>query len=188
MTSDRFQFHPTPLEGLQEVVRNPLGDSRGSLCRLFCEDAFLAAGVNSPINQINHTLTQKMGTVRGFHFQYPPAAEHKIVMCIRGKAFDVAVDLRAESQTFLRWHGVELSADNGCALSIPKGFAHGFQTQSTDCELLYFHNAPYAPEYEGCFHAEDPQIGVTWPLPVDEMSDKDVANPFISKDFAGIKL
>ena len=127
---NRFRIQSTPLSGLQVITRQMLGDHRGFLSRLFCADELAQAGWTKPIAQINHTYTAKKGTVRGMHFQHPPHAEMKLVSCIRGEVWDVAVDLRANSPTFLHWHAEVLSADNHKALLIPEGFAHGFQTLS----------------------------------------------------------
>lgn len=119
------------------------------------------------------------GTVRGMHFQRPPHAEVKIVTCLRGAVFDVAVDLRPESPTWLEWHGVVLSADAHDALVIPEGFAHGFQTLSADCELLYFHTAAWSAEAEAALHPLDPTLGIRWPKPVASLSDRDRSHPFL---------
>ena len=123
----RLAIADLPLAGLKRIERQRLGDARGFLSRLFCAEELAAAGWSKPIAQINQTFTAKRGTVRGLHFQYPPHAEMKLVSCLRGEVWDVAVDVRAGSKTFLRWHAERLSADNGCALLIPEGFAHGFQ-------------------------------------------------------------
>jgi dTDP-4-dehydrorhamnose 3,5-epimerase len=120
------------------------------------------------------------------HFQYPPHAETKIVSCLKGEIFDVAVDIRSDSATFLRWHGEALSAANGKSLLIPEGFAHGFQTLTDDCEVLYLHTAPYAPSKEGALNLRDPHLGITWPLAITEMSDRDRSYPFLSADFPGV--
>ena len=130
----RFTIEHLPLQGLQRVTRQRLGDARGFLARLYCAEELARAGWRQPIAQINHTATAARGTVRGMHFQRPPHAEMKLVSCIRGEAWDVAVDLRADSETFLHWHAERLSAENGHALLIPEGFAHGFQTLSDDVE------------------------------------------------------
>ena len=138
------------------------------------------AGWRKPIAQINHTFTQRQGTVRGMHFQRAPHAEMKLVNCIRGTVFDVAVDLRASSETFLRWHAEELTPDNGRSLLIPEGFAHGFQALSDDCELVYLHSAAYAPGAEAGVNPLDPRLGVCWPLPITEMSTRDAGHPMLN--------
>jgi dTDP-4-dehydrorhamnose 3,5-epimerase len=177
----RFQIDDTPLSGLRVVARQRLGDSRGSLSRLFCADELAAAGWSGPIAQINHTVTVRQGTVRGMHYQRPPHAEKKLVSCVRGEVLDVAVDLREGSPTRLQWHAVRLSADNGLALLIPEGFAHGFQALTDNAELLYCHSAAYAPGAEAGLHPLDPRLGIAWPLAVAEMSDRDHRHAFIDE-------
>jgi dTDP-4-dehydrorhamnose 3,5-epimerase len=182
----QFAIRDAPLEGLKRVERIPVGDDRGFLARLFCEAALAAAGWKGPVAQVNHTWTRKQGTIRGMHFQRAPHAEMKLISCLRGVVLDVAVDLRADSPTLLQWHAEEISAKNKRALLIPEGFAHGFQTMSDDCELLYFHSALYAPEAEGGIHPEDPALAIDWPLPVTVLSDRDGAHPLLPRDFRGL--
>jgi len=184
----RFDFHPTPLEGLWVVQRKPVEDQRGFFCRFFCAEEFQVAGLKKTIAQINHTRTQKQGAVRGMHFQYPPHAEMKLVSCIRGMIWDVAVDLRAGSPTFLQWHAEELSADNNRALLIPEGFAHGFQALGDDVEVLYLSSSPYAPRAEGGMNPQDPRLAIHWPLPITELSARDSKCPLLKNDFRGIEL
>lgn len=176
------------LAGLKRVTRQRLGDERGFLARLFCAEELAPAGWKKPIVQINHTYTAKRGTLRGMHYQRPPHAEMKLVSCIRGEVFDVAVDLRAGSPTFLQWHAETLSADNGRALLIPEGFAHGFQTLSDDCEMLYLHTAAYAPDAEAGLRVDDPRLAITWPLPVADMSARDRAHPLLTSQFNGMDV
>lgn len=185
-TPDRFRTSATPLAGLLVLERQPLRDERGFLERMFCAETFSRWGVTGPIAQINHTLTLPTGTVRGLHFQTPPHAETKIVSCLAGRIFDVAVDIRRDSPTFLKWHSEILSADNHRSLLIPPGFAHGFQALTDDCRLLYLHTAPHVPEAEAGLHAEDPAVGVAWPLPVVGLSPRDRAWPAAARSFAGI--
>lgn len=177
-----------PLAGLKRITRQRLGDARGFLSRLFCAEELAVAGWQKPIVQINHTYTAIRGTVRGMHYQTPPHAEMKLVNCIRGEVFDVAVDLRAGSPTFLQWHAEILSADNGCALMIPEGFAHGFQTLTDDCEMLYLHSAAYAPDAEAGLRVDDPRLGVTWPLPIAELSARDREHPLLTPLFNGMNV
>lgn len=184
----RFVVSELPLAGLKRVERKFLGDSRGFLSRLFCADDLAAAGWQKPVAQINHTGTTKCGTVRGLHFQRPPHAEMKLVSCIRGEVWDVAVDLRAGSPSFLRWHAERLSADNGQALLIPEGFAHGFQALSDDAQLLYCHSAAYSPGAEAGLHPLDPHLAIPWPLPVSELSVRDAGHPLIATGFEGVPL
>ena len=169
---NRFAVYDLPLAGLKLVERQRLGDARGFLSRIFCAEELSVAGWRKPIVQINHTLTQKTGTVRGMHFQRPPHAEMKLVSCIRGEVWDVAVDVRAGSKTFLQWHAERLSAGNGRALLIPEGFAHGFQALTDDVELLYFHSAPYFVTAEASLNAKDPMLAIRWPLEIDRKSTR----------------
>lgn len=182
----RFSTSELRLAGLHVVARKRIGDERGFLSRIFDAEDLLSVGWRRPVAQINHTRTSKTGTIRGMHFQYPPDAEMKLVSCIRGEIWDVAVDLRADSPTFLQWHAEVLSADNGKALLLPEGFAHGFQALTDDCELIYLHSAAYAPSNEGAVRYDDPRVGIDWPLPVTELSGRDRAHPLLLPTFTGI--
>lgn len=184
--STRFDILETPLAGLRVLQRKPIGDSRGYLERLFCSEELQVLAPGKPIAQINHTLTASRGTVRGMHFQRPPHAEIKFVSCLRGEVFDVAVDLRDNSPTFLRWHAEVLSADNHKTLVIPEGFAHGFQTLTDDCEMLYFHTAAYQPSAEGGLNVQDPRLAIQWPLLVAGLSPRDAAHPLLDNGFIGV--
>jgi len=183
----RFEFIETKLAGLKVVKRNPIGDNRGFLCRLFCAETFSHYGFSS-ISQVNHTLTMQRGTVRGLHYQLPPYAETKLVSCLQGQIFDVALDLRKGSPTYLQWHAEILSAENHTSLLIPEGFAHGFQTLSDDCELLYLHSMPYHQAAEAALNAIDPTLSVDWPAAITEMSDRDRSHPMLDGKFNGITL
>jgi dTDP-4-dehydrorhamnose 3,5-epimerase len=186
--TDRFEMIDTPILGLKVIRRLPIGDERGKLERLFCAEELGALMGGRKIAQVNHTLTAKAGTVRGMHFQHPPHAELKLVSCLRGEVFDVAVDLRRESPTLLRWHAEVLRPDNQKALLIPEGFAHGVQALSDDCELLYFTTAAYAPAAEGGLHPEDPKLAIRWPRPVTGLSPRDGAHRMLGEDFRGIAV
>jgi len=175
-----------PMPGLKLVKRSLLSDSRGFFSRLFCASALASVGWESPIAQINHSYTNRRGSVRGLHYQLPPQAETKLVSCLRGEVWDVAVDLRRGSPTFLHWHAHALSADNGLALLIPAGFAHGFQALSDDAELLYCHSAPYAAAAEAGLNPQDARLAISWPLPVVGLSLRDAGHPPISSDFRGV--
>lgn len=182
----RFTFHPTPLAGLVLIERKPISDERGYLERLFCADEFANEGMRLPVFQANQTVTRRKGTVRGMHFQFPPHAETKLVSCLAGSVFDVVIDLRRGSPTFMKWHGEELSAGNHKSLLIPAGFAHGLQTLEDDCELLYFHSAAHAAEAEGGIHPQDQKVGIAWPLPIADMSMRDRSHPALAQDFKGL--
>jgi dTDP-4-dehydrorhamnose 3,5-epimerase len=184
----RFDFFPTALKGLFVVHRKPLEDERGFLDRIFCSKEFSELTLGKSPVQINHTLTRLAGTVRGMHFQHPPHAEAKLVTCLRGVVFDVAVDLRAESPTFLHWHGEILSESNFRSFFVPEGFAHGFQTLDGDSELLYLHSAAYCAEAEGGIHPQDSRVGIRWPREITYLSPRDAAHQFTADDFRGISL
>ena len=184
----RFSVTDLPLHGLKVVERQKLGDSRGFLSRLFCAEELAAAGWHQPIAQINQTVTQKQGTVRGMHYQHPPHSEMKLVSCLQGVIWDVAIDLRAGSPTFLHWHAVELSAANHRALLIPEGFAHGFQTLVDNCELIYMHTKAYAPSAEAGLNPQDPMLATTWPLAITELSARDTQHPMVDHLFKGVQL
>ena len=185
--TERFEFVSTPLKDLMVCRRKPIAHELGAFVRTFCSDEFKRAGVNRSIAQINQTLTRIKGAVRGLHFQEAPHGEMKITTCVRGAVFDVAVDIRRASATFLRWYGEILSEDNNKSMVIPEGFAHGFQALTPDCEMLYFHTAPYAPEAEGGLQATDPLIAIKWPLEITEMSSRDRALADVGQGFDGIE-
>jgi dTDP-4-dehydrorhamnose 3,5-epimerase len=128
------------------------------------------------------------GAVRGLHYQRPPAAETKIVSCLRGAIFDVAADIRRGSPTFLGWHGEVLSAENRRTLVVPEGFAHGFQVLEPDTEVLYLTTAPWDATAEGAVNATDPRLGIAWPLPISQRSSRDEAHPVLDDSFLGIAV
>jgi dTDP-4-dehydrorhamnose 3,5-epimerase len=166
-------FHPTPIAGLVLVELEKRGDERGYFARTFCADEFAAAGLETTFVQGNVSLTAQAGTVRGMHFQLPPASEDKYVRCTRGALYDVGVDLRAGSPTFGQSWGAELTADNGLGLVLPKGVAHGFQTLVDDTEANYLVSSSYAPTLERGLRHDDPALGIDWPRAVTVVSDKD---------------
>ena len=185
---NRFVVADTPISGVKLVTRQPQGDERGFLARLFCARELAQLGWSKPLAQVNHTLTQRSGTVRGLHYQKTPHAEMKLVSCLRGAVWDVAVDLRSGSPTFLHWHAQRLSAANHDALLIPEGCAHGFQSLGDDAELLYCHSMPYAPEADAGLHPLDQRLGIEWPLPVALLSQRDARHPALDARFAGLRL
>ncbi|MCV9998888.1 dTDP-4-dehydrorhamnose 3,5-epimerase [Pararhizobium sp. YC-54] len=184
--SARFTAHATPLQGLCVISRKRMSDDRGFLSRLFCEEDLAAFGWQGHVAQLNETGTRHKGTVRGMHFQRPPHAEIKLVTCTRGRILDIAVDIRAQSPTFLQHFAVELSEDNACSLLIPEGFAHGFQALTDDVRMIYAHSEPYAASSEGGLNPEDPMLGIDWPLPVVNLSPRDAAHPLLSSDYRGV--
>jgi dTDP-4-dehydrorhamnose 3,5-epimerase len=181
-----MQFIPTGISGPIEVLHDVRTDARGRFKRQYCEREFAAAGLKTNWVQVNHSVTLGAGTVRGLHFQRPPAAEAKLVSCPMGRAFDVAVDLRAGSPTFLQWAAIEISEYS--SFYIPAGFAHGFQALTDEVHLIYQHSASYVPEAEGGVRFDDPAIGVEWPLPAGTISERDRSFSLIDDEFEGIEL
>jgi dTDP-4-dehydrorhamnose 3,5-epimerase len=177
---------PTPLRDLILLERAPVRDQRGYFERLLSVEDVQDVLGDRRIQQVNRTVTTRRGTVRGLHFQGPPEPDLKVVTCIRGQVFDVAVDLRPGSDTFLAWHAEILGADRWASLVIPEGFAHGFQTLEDDCELVYVHTGRYVPAAEGGFDAMDPRLAITWPEALTVISDRDRLLPAIPSTFHGI--
>ena len=175
-----MRFTETELAGAFIVDLERHEDARGFFARSFCQEEFAAHGLKPLIAQSNLSFTAKSGTVRGMHFQYPPSEESKLVCCIRGAVWDVIVDLRPESPTYLRDVAVELDEGSLRALYVPERFAHGHQTLRDDSLLSYQMGAPYTPSNEGGLRYDDPALGLTWPLPVTEISDKDLSLPAYS--------
>ncbi len=166
-------FRELPLSGAYEIALERRNDSRGFFARTYCDAEFTAHGLNTIWVQMNLSFSTAKGTLRGLHFQREPAGEVKLVRCLRGRVWDVIVDLRTGSGTFGQHCAVALDADTHNAIYIPKGFAHGFQTLEPDCELQYSHSAAYRPGHEGGISALDPGLGINWPLPPANMSDRD---------------
>jgi len=184
----RFTVKDTSITGLQIIQKQPISDGRGYLERMFCTDELKTLIGNRSIVQINHTMTSKAGTVRGMHYQQLPHAEMKLISCLRGEVFDVVVDLRVGSPTFLHWCGEVLSEDNHRTFCIPEGFAHGFQTLTENCELIYFHTAAYAPDAEAALNALDPCLAIDWPLSITELSLRDQQHAMLNSDFLGLSV
>lgn len=178
----------TPLAGLMLVETASVRDERGEFVRVFGEEECAGLRPHLHWTQINLSCTARKGTVRGMHFQNPPAAEAKLIRCIRGSVFDVAVDLRSGSPTFLQWHAVELHENLPVQIFIPEGVAHGFQAITDDVQLLYLHTAAWSPNHEGGIRHDDCALSIAWPLPVTQVSDKDRNLPSLTPAFAGIQL
>lgn len=174
-----MKFHPTTLEGLWSIELEPRGDERGFLARTYCAREFAAAGLNTAWPQCNLTLTRQQGAVRGMHFQAAPQPEIKLIRCAAGAICDVLVDVRPESPTYGRWEAFELTARNGRQLYVPGGFAHGFQCQTPDCEVFYQMSAEYVPELARGIRHDDPAVGIRWPLPVAQVSERDATLPLL---------
>lgn len=182
----RFELIDTRLPGVTVLRRRRIGDDRGFLERLYCEEELADLLSGRRIMQINRTLTKRRGTVRGMHFQQPPDSEVKLVSCLRGEVYDVAIDLRHKSPTLFCWHAELLSGENLRTLVIPEGFAHGFQALTDDCEMLYLHTTPFRPKSEGGVNAMDPLLAIDWPLVITERSARDEAMPLLTRDFTGL--
>lgn len=183
----KLTIKSTALHGLTVVEPKVMRDNRGAFYRVFCQDE-LAAHLSVDIKQINHSYTKHRGSVRGLHFQYEPNAEIKLVSCLVGAVYDVVVDIRKNSPTFLQHFTIELSAQNKKMLCIPKGFAHGFQTLVDDTSLLYCHSASYTPDNEGGLNVTDPLLDISWPLGFYDISTRDTSHPMLNKDFQGIRI
>jgi dTDP-4-dehydrorhamnose 3,5-epimerase len=179
---------PLPVTGAALVHTRIHQDTRGRFARLFCQNELSVLNNHRPIQQVNYSLTRECGTVRGLHYQSPPHAEDKAIRCLRGRVFDVIVDLRVDSVTFGRWTAVELSADGMEMVYIPKGCAHGFQALETGVELLYLHTDFYAPPHESGFRYDSPKLGIAWPLAVGQVSERDARLPVFDDTFGGIRL
>ena len=176
-----------PLPGLYRIDTLPRTDDRGRFTRIVCDEALAAIRPGLSFRQVNVSETFRRGTVRGMHFQVPPAAEAKLIRCLRGRVFDVAVDLRKGSPTYLSWNAIELGEGSDSQVFIPEGFAHGFQALSDDVQLLYFHTAPWQPAHERRVHCQDPRIAIRWPLPVMHLSPADAVAPRVDGDFEGFR-
>ncbi len=168
-----MQFRPTGLAGAWLVVTEPHRDSRGRFGRIYCQREFEAQALVRPLVQASLSFNYKRGTVRGMHFQWPPSCEAKLIRCVRGGIFDVIVDLRPDSETFLQRYTVELNAENYLALYVPEGVAHGFQALRDESELLYQMTDFYVPELSAGYRYDEPAFNISWPAPVTEISERD---------------
>jgi dTDP-4-dehydrorhamnose 3,5-epimerase len=155
-------------------------DSRGHFARTMCREEFANHGLAFDFAQDSYSYNRARGTVRGLHYQRPPFAEIKLVRCVRGAIFDVIVDVRPSSATWLAWESFVLSAENGRAIYIPEGFAHGFQTLEDETDVSYRISRPYTPEAAAGLRYDDPAVGVCWPEPVTAISSRDASWPYLS--------
>jgi dTDP-4-dehydrorhamnose 3,5-epimerase len=179
-------FTETILNGSYVIELNAFTDERGWFARTYCKNEFSAIGHHDEWVQMNNSFTKSKGTIRGMHFQLPPFSEIKLVRCIAGAVYDVIIDLRVSSATFLQSFGVELSAQNKKMIYIPAGFAHGFQALSNDCELIYHHSQFYTTGAEGGIKYNDPKINISWPLAVTNISERDNQHNLLDENFKGI--
>lgn len=183
-----MKVHQTPIDGLLVVETRVQADHRGFFKRLFCQAELREFIGDRQIVQINQSSTQNKGAVRGLHYQCMPHAEMKLVRCLKGRVWDVAVDLRAGSESFLQWHAEELSADNSRMMVIPEGCAHGFQVLQADSELLYLHTEFYQPSVESGICPTEPKLSISWPLPVGDLSERDRTHPSLTAEFTGLTV
>lgn len=169
-----MKFSETPIAGLTLVDLRRIGDERGFFARQFCQREMANAGLDTEVCQVNVSFNSERGTLRGIHYQAAPHQEGKLVRCLRGAIFDVAVDLRPDSSTYLQWYGVELSAENRNALFVPKGFGHAYQTLTEDAEVFYLVSAFYEPSAGRGLRFDDPKLAIDWPLPPVAVSEQDL--------------
>jgi dTDP-4-dehydrorhamnose 3,5-epimerase len=181
-----MEIAPLTIDGAAVARTTPHEDDRGMFARLFDHAALQPFLYDKRIKQVNHSRTTGQGTIRGMHYQTKPALEVKLVRCLRGSVFDVVLDLRRNSPTFLHWHAEELAAEAMNMLIVPEGCAHGFQTLQADCELLYMHTATYAPDHESGVRYDDPAIGIDWPLRATEVSLRDRGHALLDDTFTGV--
>jgi dTDP-4-dehydrorhamnose 3,5-epimerase len=174
-----MRFSEMPLAGVWLIEPERIGDGRGWFARTFDREEFSARGMNPEVAQCNASYNAHRDTLRGMHYQAEPHGESKLVRCVRGAIFDVAVDLRRDSPGYCGWHSVVLTAENGYALYIPAGLAHGFQTLTDDCEVLYQMGQPYVPDASRGVRFDDPAFGIEWPAPIGELviSERDATYP-----------
>jgi dTDP-4-dehydrorhamnose 3,5-epimerase len=174
------------ISGAAVIDAEPFTDRRGVFSRWFCSHELAdLIGVRQIVN-VNFSRTEKTGSIRGMHFQYSPMAEMKLIRCLRGKVFDVVVDLRKDSSTFLQWHGEILSVENMRMMILPEGVAHGFQALEDRSEMLYLHTEFYSKGHDAGIRYDDPLVGIDWPVPVTDVSEKDQRHLLLKKDFEGI--
>ncbi len=181
-------FHETPLGDARIIELEKRGDERGFFSRLFCEREFAAAGCEKHYVNINNSLSQNKGTLRGLHYQLGDAAEVKVMRCVRGALWDVIVDLRPDSPTFGQWFGETLTAENRLMMYAPRGFAHGILTLKPDTEAIYLNSTFYAPSEERGLRWNDPRFGIDWPIKPFEISAKDASWPDFDPAFHGVEL
>jgi dTDP-4-dehydrorhamnose 3,5-epimerase len=183
-----MKIRDTGVEGIYVVESAPSVDHRGAFYRVFCDEELCNVLNGRRILQINHSRTEAIGAIRGLHYQRPPYAEMKLVRCLKGKVWDVAVDIRKNSTSFLQWWAEVLTPTNSRMMIIPEGCAHGFQVLEPGSELLYMHTALFSKNSEGGIRYNDPMINIPWPLPVGDISKRDLNHALLKKHFSGIEL
>lgn len=183
-----MKFIQTHLKGAYVIDLEPFRDERGYFVRTFCKNEFSAIGHLKEFVQFNHSMTRQKGTLRGMHYQVQPSAEIKLIRCISGEVFDVIIDIRKDSPTFLQHFDITLSDENLKMIYVPEGFAHGFQTLADNSEMIYHHTAYYNPSDERGLRFNDPALGISWPLDPENITEKDNNYPLINNNFKGIEI
>ena len=181
-----MKFTELPLKSACVIDSEPFEDKRGLFERIFCEKEFKEISHSKKIVQINHSFTKEKGTLRGMHYQEPPMTEIKMVKCLRGSVYDVIIDLRKGSDTFLKWFGETLSSDNRRMMYVPEGFAHGFQCLTNDVHMIYFHSKKYNNSFENGLNPLDPVLSIKWPLKIRNLSFKDQNFISLKENFIGL--
>ena len=181
-----MKFASATLSGAYLIDIERHGDERGFFSRVFCQKEFSSAGLESNFVQVNNSLSTHKGTLRGLHYQLVPAAEAKLIRCMRGAVFDVIADLRPDSPTYCRWFGAELTEENRRMMFVPPGLAHGILTLTPNTELLYIASEFYTPEFERGVRWDDPAISIQWPFEPSEISTKDRTWPNLDSTFHGV--
>lgn len=183
-----MEFSKTTLDGAYTIDLNKIGDERGFFARMFCENEFSEQNLETSFIQINNSLSKDKGTLRGMHYQLSPSAEVKVVRCVKGALFDVIIDIRPDSPTYRKWFGELLSAENRKMMYVPRGFAHGFITMENNTEAIYLVSSAYAPDAERGIRYNDPEFNIEWPIPPQEISEKDMNWPDFDEHWHGTKL
>ena len=183
-----MHVNSTNISDLFVVDTNHHIDSRGTFARFFCDNSLKKIVKHRNILQINHSTSSSIGSIRGLHYQTPPFSEMKLVRCIKGSVWDVAVDIRYGSPSFLKWHAELLTSKNSKMMVIPEGFAHGFQVMEKDSELIYLHTEFYNKDADSGILYDDEKLSIAWPLPVSNISEKDKCYNKINDEFKGVKI
>jgi dTDP-4-dehydrorhamnose 3,5-epimerase len=179
-------FEETPLKGAFKIKLEPYSDDRGLFARTFCKNEFQKINHVKEFVQFNHSITKSRGTLRGMHYQLPPFTEIKLIRCVRGSVYDVIIDIREGSPTFLNYFALELSESNMLSIYVPEGFAHGFQTLEDNAQLIYHHTAYYVAGKEGGIRYNDPRVNINWPIPISMITQKDANYSLLNDNFKGI--
>jgi dTDP-4-dehydrorhamnose 3,5-epimerase len=184
-----MDFKETPLKDAYVIHLKPFTDERGYFVRMFCKDEFSKIGFNKEFVQMNHAMNKHNHTFRGFHFQFPPFSETKLIRCVSGKVQDYIIDIRRNSPTFLQSFTIELSESSHQVLLVPEGFAHGYVTLRKNSGLIYFHTAFYKPGFDSGLRYNDPRLDVKLPVTPEIVSEKDLNYPFIDDlKFNGLEI